>query len=560
MRPVSFVAFAERVLGVRLTLGQRTLARVAFDGVDPAELTPEERALAERILGPAIAIPSSARLVLGIVKGARIGGSYVFGALYSLWRALTADLSTLAPGEQAVALVVAPDLRLARQVLRYAIGAADRVPSIAQLVGGRTADSFALTRPDGARVVIECLPATRGGSAVRGRSLVSAVLSESAYFRDESASVNDLDLFRAVVPRVLPGGMTVLESTPWAEAGLLFDLFTTNFGKPRTAIAARCPTLDMRDDARTRLVVEAETARDPVNARREFGAEFASNSQALFGGDDVDAAACLSDDVPRVQGVRYGCAVDLATRSDLAVCLIGHRELHTRSGQPPADVVVVDVARGWKPTKSQRLDVDELEREVAALANAYRCGQVAGDGWGADFFASRLRARGLTFEEQTMAPSAQSHRAGTLAALFRQRRLRLPNDPEFVRELKAFRVTRSPGGGMRFAAPDRRGQHDDYCKALMLLAERVLTLPVGGGDIVRRIVDGRATYTTPEGAPALPPLGSVAWIRLCHECRSNGTSIKEVDAWLAEPANSEAVAAWAERGQARAFTSPINVR
>jgi hypothetical protein len=73
--------------------------------------------------------------VLLLVKGARIGASYIVAALDSLYRALTANLSTLAPGEQATALVVAPDLRLARQVLRYALGAAQGVASIAALVG-----------------------------------------------------------------------------------------------------------------------------------------------------------------------------------------------------------------------------------------------------------------------------------------------------------------------------------------------------------------------------------------------------------------------------------------
>ena len=55
-------------------------------------------------------------------------------------------------------------------------------PSLARMVAAETADSVTIERPDGRRVVIECLPATRGGSAVRGRSLVGAVLDESAFF------------------------------------------------------------------------------------------------------------------------------------------------------------------------------------------------------------------------------------------------------------------------------------------------------------------------------------------------------------------------------------------
>lgn len=284
MSAIPFVQFAQEVLGIQLTRAQRVLALVAFDGLDPIQLDAADREMAETLFGPCDDVPPSARLTLAIVKGARIGGSYIFGGIYSLWRALTADLHTLAPGERATALIVAPDLRLARQVLRYALGAAENHPDIAELIEAKTQDSFAIRRDDGQVVTIECLPATRAGSAVRGRSLMSAVLSEAAFFRDESAAVNDADVFRALSPRIMPGGMVVMESTPWVEAGQLYDEFTRNWGEPRAAIAALCPTLVMRDDARTAMIVAAETERDPDNAEREFGASFIGGGSGLSSG------------------------------------------------------------------------------------------------------------------------------------------------------------------------------------------------------------------------------------------------------------------------------------
>src|SRR5262245_49784831 len=99
--PLTFVAFVEQVLGVRLTPAQAVLSLVAFDGVEPGDLVGDERELALRLFGPVDSIPPEARAVLVAVCGARSGKSYLLGALYSLWRTLTADLSTLAPGEQA---------------------------------------------------------------------------------------------------------------------------------------------------------------------------------------------------------------------------------------------------------------------------------------------------------------------------------------------------------------------------------------------------------------------------------------------------------------------------
>ena len=116
---------------------------------------------------------------------------------------------------------------------------------------------------------VECLPATRGGSALRGRSLVSAVLDECAFFRDEQFAVNDTDLFKATAPRVLPGGLVVIASTPWAETGLLFDEFSRNYGAPVTALACHAPTTLMRsDDPRILSMVAREVERDPITAER----------------------------------------------------------------------------------------------------------------------------------------------------------------------------------------------------------------------------------------------------------------------------------------------------
>ena len=46
--------------------------------------------LAALLFGPLEGVPPAARRVLCLLKGARCGGSYVFGAIYSVWRAFVA--------------------------------------------------------------------------------------------------------------------------------------------------------------------------------------------------------------------------------------------------------------------------------------------------------------------------------------------------------------------------------------------------------------------------------------------------------------------------------------
>jgi len=295
LRTVSFVGLCDDVLQFDLSPAQRALTLVAFDGWEPRDLPAELQQFRGDLFGADVdVIPPEARAVLVAVCGGRGGKTRILIALYCLWRALTADLSTLGPGEDAVALIVAPNKRLARQGLRFVRGALLRTPVLASLLVAESADVLVIDRPDGQRVRIEVLPATRGGGAVRGQSLVAAALDECAFFQDSTKVVNDQDVFKAITPRILPGGMTVIASTPWAEAGLLYDLFDKNYEHPVDAIGVWAPTLLLLNTKRNREAVAREEATDPANAEREFGARFMPVGTGLFF-DKTALMRCLVD-------------------------------------------------------------------------------------------------------------------------------------------------------------------------------------------------------------------------------------------------------------------------
>jgi hypothetical protein len=280
---VSFPPFLDflRLLGVKLARAQRVLCSVCFGGVQPSSFEGADRDAAHRLLGNVETIPPELLTVVEWVKGARIGGTWL-ASLRLLHLALTIDLSSLAAGEVAFALLVGPDMRLPRQGLRYVIGALKSRPELAAMLVAESTDSCSIRRPDGREVVCEIMPATKGGSAVRGRSLVGALFTEASFFRDKDFAINVDDVYRGVLPRILAGGQLILETTPWAQLGLVYELFDANYGKPTTCVAAHCPTLLMRSDPRTVALVERERNRDPENARREFDAEFLARGVTTF--------------------------------------------------------------------------------------------------------------------------------------------------------------------------------------------------------------------------------------------------------------------------------------
>lgn len=456
MFDLSFVSFAKRC-GVKLTRGQRVLASVAFDGVEPRDLEGEDRELARRIFGDIETVPHAARATCVAVCGARAGKSYVICALRLLHLALTVPLPTLAPGEVAPGIIVAPDLRLARQTLRFALGAARSVPAIASLIEAESSDSFSLTRPDGKRVVIECLPATRGGSALRGRTTLGAVLDEAAFFRDESSVVNDLEIYKALSPRIVAGGQIVIASTPWSEAGLLHSMFTANHGAPVDAIAAHAPTTLLRDDPRIVAMIERERARDPENAAREFDARFMVAGSGLF----FDSMA-----IDRAVGelgapvLRQAAGIDLGFVSDSsAIVVVGATE----------ERIGVSNTLELRPEKGRPLVPSEVVGAFAALAKCHDCHQLMADAHYLEAARETAMKHGVSLAS---APGGQEGKAQTylyVRELLNAGKLVLPNNARLLAQLKAIVAKPMPGGGLAISSPRRAGAgHGDLVSAFVL--------------------------------------------------------------------------------------------
>jgi hypothetical protein len=464
LRHPTFVEFVQTRCGVRLHRGQRVLMMVAADGVEPGLLTGKDRAVARELFGDIDVIPTEARSVLVAVIGARSGKSYI-SALYSLWRALIADLTSLAPGERASALILAPTMALARQTLRFALGAAEHVPAIARMIVSRGEDAFVIRRDDGALVAIECAAASLGGAAGRGRTLVCAALDEAGFFRDAAYVYNAPAVFTAVAPRVIAGGLTIVASTPWGEGGLLFELFTANHGKPVTALAAHAPTTLMRDDARTLALVAREYLRDHENAEREFGARFMLSGAGLFfEGPTLKASAKPLEVLTSAPaGVRVGAGADLALIRDASAIAIVHRY-----GTDAAPRFRIAEALELKPTKGTPLDLSRVMGEFASIAGRHHAAELMADHHLLPVANTMLPA-GVRLVAMPAGQGGKLQVYGRVRDLFRAGLIDMPESMHAVREqLSQISSTPTSGGGVAIRSPRRAGTHGDLGAALVL--------------------------------------------------------------------------------------------
>lgn len=495
MKALKFTQFCADVLAIEFTPAQRVMWSVLCDGVEPEQLTGDDRDLARKLFGDVDTFPSHARRVAVIAKGARIGGTR-----FSMTRLVHLGLTTpvkSAAGEPVFGLVIGPDTRLARQGLQFALGAARANPETARRIGSVTSDSFEMVRDDGVTLIVAALPATAGGSAVRGRTLVGAVMTEVSFMRDANSVINDAEIFRALVARIVTGGQLLLESTTYAEVGLLWDFFSKQFGKPTTAMVAHAPTLLMRPDDETRALVEGERLRDPAAAAREFDAEFLGTAGDVF----FDASA-IDDAVDHEQSqpLRYpgpgtcgrAAGGDIGLRKDssaLVVCL------------NMRDTCIVALCDEMQPTKGNPLAPSTVYARWISAMSPYQLGEVLLDG---HYFESAKEAMAIAGIRALLAPSGSQGKLETYLAtktLLNEGKLILPNHPRLLAQMKSVQSRPTAGGGVRIEVPRRAGNgHGDLVSALTLAAHSIWRINADAPSRNRHAERSRAIFEQLETA------------------------------------------------------------
>lgn len=471
--PDTFCGFCESI-GVRLTIGQRVLASVTFDDVDPGDLEGEERELAAKLFGADVeSVPKNKRTVNYWLKGARMGGTYMW-SLYLLYAGLTCSLTFretddeseegegLAPGEVAFGVIVAPEMKLAKQALRYTVGAAQASKRISSMIVGKPgAESITLRRDDGQLITVECRAASRGGKAARGFSYFAGLLDESCFFFDaDSGVVNDTENYRAISARILPGGKLGVISTVWAERGLLWDECQANHNHPVGGLAAIAPTLTVRDTNRNRTVYAEETRRDPLNAAREFDCvPFDVGTSALFDPKTIDAA------LTRLEMVNFGApedpsvlAIDTAFRRDATGGAILRLQGRTMTLAELTEI---------RPEAGKPLKPSEVIAELAATGKVHGAGTAVAD----QHYIETVREHigDLQLVEVPAGNVGKMTMFLAAKAAFAEGRVRIPAEQtELVKQLKDVVSKPLPGGGLQISSPRSKiGGHGDSASALV---------------------------------------------------------------------------------------------
>ena len=455
--PLPFTDFARDISGIRLTTGQSALSKVAFDGLEPRDLTGEEAEIGHEIWGDVAEVSPDARRVVALVCGARSGKSTLLGCR-SLHCALTVPVVTR-PGERAYSLLLSSDIRYARADLRAISGMVGEHRDLKRLIVSETADALVLRRPqDGVEVELAGLPSAEAGRSIRGRQILSISVDEASFI---SAGLGSL--LGAALPRLVPGAQAMIASTPYVQGEPLHEIFDKNFGRPDTALVAHAPTWLMRsgDEAISKMLA-FELKRDPANYAREFGATWISANgsyldiEAIERAIDHDRPLVLERDPQSVVAIGFDAAM---SRDQFAIVVVQQFEEF-------AEVLRVEVR---SPKPGMPLVPSECWQLVIDVAKAYRCTTTYCDGYMLPAVTEALAREGIAVVAVGQSASSKLALYTRLRDRLHTGRISLPPSGPLADEMRRLVATPRAGGGLTIEVPrgGGKGSHGDALSAFV---------------------------------------------------------------------------------------------
>jgi hypothetical protein len=183
--------------------------------------------------------------------------------------ALFSEGARLRPGERGLVMCLATDRDQSKIVLNYTRSFFTDIPMLKDMVVRETAIGFELANK------IDVAITTNSFRAVRGRSILCAILDETAFWLDENSANPDEEVLTAIKPALarLPGSIVIGISTPYRKKGLLWKKFRQHFGKDGDVLVVRGGTRQFNPTIDQSFVDEA-LEEDPAKAKAEWLAEF----------------------------------------------------------------------------------------------------------------------------------------------------------------------------------------------------------------------------------------------------------------------------------------------
>jgi len=318
-----------------------------------------------------------------IVGGRRLGKDSVASAIAAHEAAYFDRQDRLRPGERALVAVIACDRDQARIYTNY-IRALFELEPLKKMVRRETMDGLELHNR------VDVSVQTNNFRAPRGRPILLAILDEVAFFKDESSSSPDTELYRSLVPGTATlNGQIIGISSPYMKSGLLFEKWQRHFGMDEDdvlVIQAESRKLNPTLDS---AIIEQALADDPAGAAAEWLAQFRDDVAGFIPYSVVDN--CIVKDRVELKpqpGCYYHCFLDVASGiakgGDSMTMAIAH--------QADDGTIVLDLVREVQPPFQTNL----VAAEFAEIMRRYGISSAVSDRVGYGWVSQTFYDEGIT--------------------------------------------------------------------------------------------------------------------------------------------------------------------
>jgi hypothetical protein len=383
-----------------------------------------------------------------IIAGRRAGKDSIAALVAAHMAATFEPAGRLRPGERACVLCLAVDRAQAHTVLGYTRAYFEQIPALAALVMRASADGFELS--NGVDIVI----ATNDYRAVRGRTVLCAILDEVCYWRSETAASPDVEVYRAIRPGMmtLNEAMLIGITTAYRRTGLAYDKWAKHFGQGGKVLVIHAESKQLNPSL-SQAEIDDAMADDPVAARADYFSEWRDDlstyvPRALIE-HAVDRGVVVRSPDARH---RYTSFVDVSSGlGDSFAAAIVHRE---------GDLVVLDCL----VEVPAPFDTAMATCQVAMTLRSYGLHDVMGDDYAKGWVIREFQRHGIQFKPR---PTGMDRSALYLEVLpaFSAGRVHLLDSPKLVSQFCALERRVMPGGRDRVDHPNRAGHHDDLANA-----------------------------------------------------------------------------------------------
>jgi hypothetical protein len=353
----------------------------------------------------------------------------------------------LRPGERASVVCLACDRDQARIVHGYIRGYFETIPLLQPLLV-RTSDELLELANN-----VDIIVSTNSFRAVRGRTVVCAILDEVAYYSGERSASPDTELHAALVPAMVrvPGSMLIGISSPYRRAGLLYNRYQRHYGTDSDVLVVRGPT-PLFNPLCPQHVIDEALAEDREKAGAEWLAEWRSDLADFLDRELVESAVDPGVTVrPPVPGRLYCAFADPSGgRGSSFACAVVHAE---------GDGVVLDALL----ERAAPFDPSGVVAELAEVLRSYSVATVVGDKYAAGWVTEGFAKAGIRYQASDRDRSSIYLDA---LPLFASGRVRLIDSVRLVHQLTTLERRVSSFGRDRVGPAERIGAHDDAANAV----------------------------------------------------------------------------------------------